>query len=141
MVPLLVSEAASALVDAALREDGDMIVWWGAEVECVSGLSKALREGRLPDSGVDAALERLGDLMSAWSEVRPTDELRVRAERLLFAHPLKAADAMQLGAALLWAADSPARAEFVSLDRQLRTAARKEGFDVLPAKMRPGSAA
>lgn len=64
--------------------------------------------------------------------MQPTDEVRVRAERLLFAHRLKTMDALQLGAALLWSDDRPHRAGFVSLDDNLRVAARREGFDVMP---------
>lgn len=137
IVPLIVTEPGSTLVRDILRRDQNMVVWWSAEVECVSALSKVFRNKNFDRRDVERALERLERLLSSWSEIEPTDEVRVRAERLLFGHHLKAADGMQLGAALLWAEDRTRRAEFVSLDNQQRTAARREGFDVLPAKWNP----
>ncbi len=47
-------------------------------------------------------------------------------------HPLRAADAMQLAAALVWTEDATSGAEFVCLDQNLREAALKEGFTILP---------
>ncbi len=112
-----------------------MAVWWNTEVECVSALSRVFRHQSLGTGEVEQALERLGALITGWSEMQPTDEVRVRAERLLFAHRLRASDALQLGAALLWCDDRPRRAGFVCLDYKLRTAARMEGFDVLPDRV------
>jgi len=62
----------------------------------------------------------------------PDEEVRRQARRLLRVHPLRAADALQLGAAIVWAGRYEGR-EFVSLDARLREAARLEGFAVLPA--------
>jgi len=47
-------------------------------------------------------------------------------------HSLRAADALQLAAALIWTEETTAGAEFVCLDQNLREAALKEGFTVLP---------
>lgn len=65
--------------------------------------------------------------------VAPTAPLRDRAGRLLAAHPLRTADALQLAAALAWCDDVPRGESFVCLDERLREAARREGFAVLPA--------
>lgn len=133
LIPLTVDEPTSDLMTAVLREDLDIVVWWGTEAECVGGLAHKFREGHFTSGEVDAALERLAVLIENWTELRPSDELRVRAERLLFTHPLKTADAFQLAAALLWCADDPREAAFVCQDNNLRLAARREGFVVLPA--------
>jgi uncharacterized protein len=66
-------------------------------------------------------------------EVTPSEDVRERAERLLGVHALRAADALQLAAALIWARERPARLEFVCLDGRLRGIAWREGFAVLPA--------
>jgi len=71
-------------------------------------------------------------LASGWSEVQPSEALRTRGERLLAVHPLRAADAQQLAAALLWSRGATAGQDFVSFDQRLREAARREGFAVLP---------
>ncbi len=46
-------------------------------------------------------------------------------------HALRAADSLQLAAALIAANHDPATLEIVSLDARLATAARREGFKVL----------
>ena len=48
-------------------------------------------------------------------------------------HPLRTADALQLGAALVAADGDPQSLELVTLDRRLADAARREGFPVLGA--------
>jgi hypothetical protein len=68
-----------------------------------------------------------------WSEVLPGELVRQRTERLLAVHPLRAADAFQLAAALIWAEEKPRGLEVVCLDQNLREAALKEGFEVLPS--------
>lgn len=65
-------------------------------------------------------------------EVSPASELRDRAVRLLDLHPLSAADALQLAAALDWCEERTTGAGFVCLDQRLRAAAMREGFDVYP---------
>ena len=98
----------------------------------MGALAQKFSEKRFTEAEVDDALERLGVLMGYWSEIQPTDEVRIRAERLLFLHSLRTADALQLAAALHWCGDDPRAAELVSQDKRLRTAARREGFTVLP---------
>ncbi len=53
--------------------------------------------------------------------------------RLVAMHALRAADAMQLGAALVAVGDRPAGHTFVCTNRRLRDAGLREGFHVLPA--------
>jgi hypothetical protein len=48
---------------------------------------------------------------------------------------LRAADALQLAAALVWCQGDPLQHGFVCLDQRLREAARREGFTALPNKM------
>ena len=55
-----------------------------------------------------------------------------RAMRLVTTHALRAADAMQLGAALVAVSDQPRGQEFVCGDGRLRDAAGREGFRLLP---------
>ncbi len=71
-------------------------------------------------------------MAAEWSEVLPGERIRQRAERLLLTHPLRAADAFQLAAALIWAEETPQGLEVVCLDQNLREAALKEDFTLLP---------
>jgi hypothetical protein len=72
-------------------------------------------------------------LMEGADVVEPTLALRDRAGRLLATHPLRAGDALQLAAALVWCREAPHETPFVCLDARLRDAARAEGFAILPA--------
>jgi predicted nucleic acid-binding protein len=109
-----------------------MVVWWAAETECVSAISRLEREGALTLEDAESALEHLGRLQSGWSEIEPGSTVRFLARRLLRVHDLRAADALQLAAALVAAETQPARLPFVSLDDRLAAAARREGFRVVP---------
>src|SRR2546429_5975345 len=49
-----------------------------------------------------------------WSEVTAVDLVRRRAERIVETHPLRAADALQIGAAVVAAEDDPGSLPFVT---------------------------
>jgi hypothetical protein len=131
ILPLLVEEAASGAVRLTLEDDLRMAAWWGTRVECVSALARRERDGSADLRAVGEALDRLDALAGAWVEIRPTDTLRETAERVLRTHPVRAADALQLAAAIVVAAGNPASLSLVTLDMRLALAASKEGFRVL----------
>jgi predicted nucleic acid-binding protein len=130
VVPLLVSEPATARRESQLRTDPSIVVWWGTPVECASALQRLVREASLPADDVGAAESRLRLLERQWIEVEPTQAVRRQAERLLRLHPLRAADALQLAAALIVCHHDPAALPFLTADERLATAARREGFAV-----------
>ena len=132
VVSLLLDQADPEPVRRALRDDPDMVVWWGTPVEILSALARVERERALPSVEVDLARRALDDLAGRWNEILPTDEVRERAGLGLLRHPLRAGDAFQLGAALTWARGRPRGHRFLSLDERLAEAARREGFHVLP---------
>ncbi len=128
--PLLVQEPRTARARELLEWDADLAVWWASPVECLSMLARRVREGGLSAESEDEAARRLDVLRGAWYEVLPSEAVRTRARRLLRRHPLRAADALQLAAALVWANDDE-NAEFVSADGHLCAAARLEGLLVV----------
>ena len=85
---------------------------------------------RIDRDAVDAADALLDLLRSAWFEILPSEEVRMQSRRLLRVHQLRAADALRLGAALVWSG-AWAEGEFVSFDERLREAARLEGFTIV----------
>lgn len=129
VVPLCLAEPASSSLRRILEADAHMVVWWGCVIECWSELARQRREGFLTADDEDAARAVLERLRGAWDEVQPVDEVRQRAGRLLRIHPLRAPDAIQLAAALVW---SDGRGEIVVLDERLRNAARLEGLTPIP---------
>ncbi len=114
-----------------LREREVPAVWWAMVVQCQSALRRRHRETPLPSGILDSALRRLDRFLKDWDTVPPTEEVRRRAGRLLSVHSLRAGDALQLGAALVFAEDEQG-VGFVCLDDRLRDAASKEGFWILP---------
>ncbi len=133
IIPLCLKEKTSEAMRRLIKEDEDVVVWWTTRIECLSALSRRQREGVLP-SGDDAkARAVLSALAAAWSEIQPTEAVRLRAERLLSIHPLRTADALQLASALIWAQEAPQGLGFVCLDQSLREKAFREGFSILPA--------
>lgn len=133
VVPLLVEEPASRALRKRLAEDADVAIWWGTPVECASALARREREKAMTRAEVTRAEERLRRLADGWLEVLPTDPVRSTAARLLRVHPLRAADALQLAAAVVAAEHEPASMEIVALDDRLAEAAEREGFRVLGA--------
>ncbi len=131
IVPLILEQPASAKATAALREDPELVVWWGTPIECSSAIARLHRDGHLSARGERDAHALLAALTKSWYEVQPGDAVRAQALRLLRVHPLRAADAQQLAAALEWAG-TPAEGGFVAFDERLRAAAGREGFDVAP---------
>ena len=132
LVPLLIEQPSSGRIEELLRRDPDLVIWWGTGVECVSALARLQREGVLARSGLRQAREILDQLQAGAFEVEPVAEVRARALRLLAVHRLRAGDALQLAAALLWCRERPQKVGFVCLDDRLRLAAGGEGFQVLP---------
>lgn len=131
LVPLLVAQASSARVLGLHRNDSDVIAWWGSKVECDSAVARLEREKELTPKSAGEALKRLDALSESWQEIQPVDVLRDSARRLLRTHDLRAADAIQLAAALLACEGRPGTLEIVCLDQRLRLAAEREGFVVL----------
>jgi predicted nucleic acid-binding protein len=131
VVPLLLAEPQRAGLLAALERDADMLVWWGTPIECVSAISRREREGALGLPEASAAIERLKSLTLSWHEVLPSDAVRSAAQRLLRVHALRAADSLQLAAAVVAAERDPASLPLVSLDERLNDAAAREGFAIV----------
>lgn len=132
LLPLVVAESTTAAMQKLIAEDPVVLTWWGSRVEAASALARLAREELVSPAAHQAALDRLAQLAAAWSEVVPTDAVRSVAARLLRVHPLRAADALQLAAALVAAEHDPAAMPFVTLDRRLALAARQEGFAAEP---------
>jgi predicted nucleic acid-binding protein len=130
LVALVVEEATSSERRRLLAEDPQVVTWWASRVECASALARLTREGKMSVDDLAASLDRLERLASSWAEVEPRESVRRRALRLLRVHELRAADALQLAAALAASREEPASMAVVSSDARLSTAARTEGFSV-----------
>jgi uncharacterized protein len=133
LVPILAAEPRSAAVTKLFAADNEPVIWWATPLECHSALRRRYRESTLTAEALNAATERLRLLVQHADAVAPTDELRHKAGRLLAVHPLRAADALQLAAALVWCEEQPQGEGFATLDDRLAQAASAEGFTVQPS--------
>lgn len=74
---------------------------------------------------------RLRALAEDWTEIAPRDVVRSLAGELLDSYPLRAADSLQLAAALVWCRQRPTGRAFLSSDQRLLSAAAAVGFAVI----------
>ncbi len=132
LVPVCLEEEKSPTVLGLLREDSAIAVWWATWVECQSAFARVRRDGGLSTAQEEQAREVLRSLSTVWTEIQPVEDVRALCGRLLLTHPLRAADSLQLAAAILWTGGRPSGDSFVCLDLRLREAARMEGFHLLP---------
>ena len=131
LVALIVRQRASVRMRSLYRSDAGVLAWWGTRIECESAISRLERAGLLKRRSAVAARGRLDRFSVTWQEVQPTELLRETARRLLRVHDLRAADALQLAAALAAAEGRPATLSLVCLDARLGAAAEREGFPLL----------
>jgi predicted nucleic acid-binding protein len=139
VVPLCCWQPETAASRRLRREFQRMIVWWGTAVEARSALARLVREGHLTPAQRLRAVARLRQLRAAWDEILPTEKVRTLAEDLPDRHGVRAADALQLAAALIWCGERPRNRPFVCFDEDLAEAAEAAGFAVrrLPAARPP----
>jgi predicted nucleic acid-binding protein len=131
LVPLIFPEPRSRDLIDLFKGDREVTIWWATPLECQSAIFRRHREDPLEPAQLESARERLRAIVDHADVVAPTDEVRRRAGRLVAVHPLRAADALQLSAALIWAEDQPHSEGFVTLDARLGGAAAREGFAVM----------
>ena len=98
----------------------------------MSAIERRAREGSLTRMQRRDVLGRFDTFASHWDEVTDVLAVRSRALVLLARHPLRTADAGQLGAALLVQEQLAQPLTFVCLDQRLSLAAERESLRVLP---------
>lgn len=128
VVPLLVVQQASPHAAAWIGADDAMVIWTFTSVEVISALRRLVRESAIDEEAARLAENRVEELVRVSHVVIDVDPVKAHATRLLRLHPLRAFDAVQLGAALHWAEGHPQGRTLHTLDGRLRLAAQREGF-------------
>jgi predicted nucleic acid-binding protein len=131
VVPLCLHEPRTSRLRRLVRQHGRQVVWWGTPVEVHGALARMVRDRVFTEPARDQASARLEVLRRAWFEVQPTERLRSLAEMLPSQFDLRAGDALQLAAALVWSRERPRGRVFVCLDRRLSEAADRLGYSVI----------
>jgi predicted nucleic acid-binding protein len=133
LLPLIVREARSPEAFAWLQAAPVVVSWTLTPVEAVSALCRLLREARISETQARVGEQRLHEIVGIGVVIGDVERIKLRAARLLRVHPLRAADAMQLAAALAWVDGQPSGQTFHTFDERLAFAAQREGFEALPA--------
>ena len=128
LVPVLVAERDTELVRSWLSDDDRIVTRVWTRTEIVGAVERRTREGSLSRSQRREVLQRLDAFARSWDEVADVLAVRSGANALLARHPLPAADAGQLGAALLVQEQLAWVLDFACLDHRLSSAAELESL-------------
>jgi predicted nucleic acid-binding protein len=137
LVPLVLQQPVSPEVESWIAEDAALVAWTLTPVELVSALRRLVREGALVEHAAREAERLVSDLVSRAHVVSDVERVKSLATRLLRVHTLRAADALQLGAALAWSDGHVEDAVLHTFDHRLADAASREGFRVIPEPSTP----
>lgn len=129
LVPLCVLQDATPAARREHRRYSAKIVWWGTQVEIRSALARLVRDGEIDRAGRETAVKKWMELFQRTREVPPAKRVVDVASELPDQFGVRALDAFQLAAALVWCKEKPRNRPFVSADNRLAEAAQKAGFD------------
>lgn len=129
LIPLCVQQPQTAQA-RALYNRFEVVVWWATPAEIISGLTRLQRMGDLGRDPYLIGKQRAAVLGDEWRSVRPSAGILAKALELLETYPLRAADALQLSAALAWCEGRAKGNVFLTFDERLREAAMTVGFTV-----------
>ncbi len=128
VVSLVVRQRHTDTAESLLSDDSRIAAWWATPVECESALARLFRDGNLGADEMRTASRRLHEISRHWIEIEPHEALRDMAQALVLRHPIRAADALQLAAAMAYSEGAATAPEFVTFDQRLGAAAQQEGF-------------
>ncbi len=102
VIPLCIDGEQTQVVLDIAKKDGGFVVWWGSIVETYSAFARLRRDRSLSTKDEAEGLAVFSELANTWTEIEPSDDIREITRRLLQNYPLRAADSLQLAAALVW---------------------------------------
>ena len=129
LIPLCVRQKQTNQANLLYASYG-IAVWWATPVEIVSGLTRLERMNEIGHDRFLASMQRAKDLADIWDSVAPSKAIAVQACSLLEIYPLRAADALQLAAAMEYFENSQRGCVFITADQRLADAGRGSGFSV-----------
>lgn len=130
LVPLCTNEPRSVSAGKLWKQLPKKFVWWETSVEICSALARLERENLISSQKRINAEKRLDMLEKVWTEIQPHSRIKELARTFPAQYKMKAADSLQLAAALVWCNEQPKSSDFVSGDEKLVKVAEKIGFRV-----------
>ncbi|MGC2444847.1 PIN domain-containing protein [Candidatus Binatus sp.] len=131
LVPTFLDEVSTKQVRSWQASDPGVTIWMMTVIEVMSAVARKQRERPELAELCKQAIFDVRDAAVTWVQIEDAAAARHHAERIIMNYPLRAADALQLAAALVAADGEPQSLELVTLDGRLAEAARREGFPVL----------
>ena len=128
LVPLCTNEPRSHFAGNLWKKFPQKIVWWETSVEICSALARLERENAISLQKRLNAEKRLRILENIWLEIQPNTRIKELARTFPAQYKMKAADSLQLAAALAWCKEFPKGKDFVSGDEKLIKVAATVGF-------------
>jgi hypothetical protein len=129
----LVDEPGTDEAQSAYRDADGVRTTAIAHVEATAALMRMRKGKRLMGTQLRWALDDLKNLWRGMDVHAVNDALLADAAESARAHSLRAYDAVHLAGALSFAAGE--ELEFACWDRELREAARKHGFVLIPSQL------
>lgn len=130
LVPLCANEPRSRLAGRLWKQFTEKFVWWETSIEISSALARLERENKISLRQRLKSEKRLKILEKVWTEIQPENRIKELARTFPSKYELKAADSIQLAAALVWCKEQPKGKNFVSGDEKLTKAAGSVGFTI-----------
>jgi len=127
LIPLCVPQPQSIRA-IELYKSFNVVTWWVTKVEMISGLTRLERMGQISRDQFLLGKQLAWEIEQDWVPVRSSAGIAPLACALLEAHPLRAADALQLSAAFEACGHEPPGYVFVTADQRQAEAARRSGF-------------
>ena len=128
LVPLCTNESRSILAGRLWKRFPQKFVWWETSVEICSALARLERENLITLQKRLNAQKRLETIEKLWMEIQPVPRIKELARNFPARHKMKAADSLQLAAALVWCNEQPKGRDFISGDEKLIKVAETVGF-------------
>lgn len=131
IVPLCAFQISSPRARKIQRAYKMIYVCWETLVEAYSAFNRSARNNTMTQVQYAAALRKLALLRKSWNEIPPKEAVREMAIDILESYPLRAGDALQLAAAMIWCDSKPRNRVFVTFDLLLADVAAQVGFTVV----------
>lgn len=129
LVPLCVFQDASLPAQREHRKYPAKTLWWGTQVEIRSSFARLIRNGDIDSVGLETAVKKWLAISQRARELPPSLRVLEIASDLPDKYGVRALDAFQLAAALVWCKEKPRNRLFVCADVRLGRAANDAGFD------------
>ena len=128
VVPLCCVQRFTLVARRTFRRFPKPVLWWGTPVEVRSAFERLKSENALPNE--QSAIRHWSNFRAKAIEIVPDEAVLSIAETIPETYRLRALDAFQLAAAIVWCNERPRNRPFVCADGKLSLAAKDAGFDV-----------